>query len=178
MVLMGVCTHKTETFSTDIIMSNLINMHTILIAVPKWHETRENGFLCNTSEPSHVEGQNILKVCKCYIEVQIPKLCCSDILIWSIDEVFCKLTDMLYFRIQFVWKYNHLVLSRDHFSPVWNISCFNNSITHNLNEVIPLCINSIYLLYYTSPSTQHKSQSYHYMFRLNKSSSGVSKNQN
>jgi len=38
-------------------MSNLINMHTILIAAPKWYETRENGFLCNTSEPSHVEGQ-------------------------------------------------------------------------------------------------------------------------
>jgi len=36
----------------------------------------------------------------------------------------------------------------------------------------------IYLLYYTIPSTQHKSQSYRYMFRLNKSSSGVSKNQN
>jgi len=48
----------------------------------------------------------------------------------------------------------------------------------NLNEVIPLCINSIYLRYYTIPSTQHKSQSYRYMFRLNKSSSGVSKNQN
>ena len=46
------------------------------------------------------------------------------------------------------------------------------------NKVIPLCINSIYLLYYTIPSTQHKSQSYRYMFRLNKSSSGVSKNHN
>ena len=45
-----------------------------------------------------------------------------------------------------------------------------------LNEVIPLCINYIYLLYYIIPSTQHKSLSYRYMFRLNKSSSGVSKN--
>ena len=35
-----------------------------------------------------------------------------------------------------------------------------------------------YLLYYTIPSTQHKSQSYRYMFRLNKSSSGVSENHN
>ena len=35
-----------------------------------------------------------------------------------------------------------------------------------------------YLLYYTIPSTEHKSQSYRYMFRFNKSSSGVSKNQN
>jgi len=32
----------------------------------------------------------------------------------------------------------------------------------------------MYLLYYTIPSTQHKSQSYLYMFRLNKSPSGVS----
>ena len=39
-------------------------------------------------------------------------------------------------------------------------------------------LHSIYLLYYTIPSTQHKSQSYRYMFRLNKSSSGVSKNHN
>ena len=36
----------------------------------------------------------------------------------------------------------------------------------------------IYLLYYIIPSTQHNSLSYRYMFRLNKSSSGVSKNQN
>jgi hypothetical protein len=78
-------------------------MHTILISVPKLYETSENGFSCNISEPLHVEGPNILKVCECYIEVQIPKLCCSDILIWSSDKVFCTLTDMLCFRIQFVW---------------------------------------------------------------------------
>ena len=45
-----------------------------------------------------------------------------------------------------------------------------------LNEVIPLCINPIYLLYYKIPSPQHKNLSYRYMFRINKSSSGVSKN--
>jgi len=36
----------------------------------------------------------------------------------------------------------------------------------------------VYLPYYIIPSTQHISQSYRYMFRLNKSSSGVSKNHN
>ena len=36
--------------------------------------------------------------------------------------------------------------------------------------------SNIYLLYYTIPSTQHKIKSYRYMFRLKKSSSGVSKN--
>ena len=39
-------------------------------------------------------------------------------------------------------------------------------------------LRTIYLLYYTIPSTQHKSQSYRYMFRLNKSSSGLSKDHN
>lgn len=69
-------------------------MHTILISVPKWYETSENSFLCNTSEPSNEVGPNILKVCECYTAVQITKLCCSDILIWSSDEVFCKLIDI------------------------------------------------------------------------------------
>ena len=32
-------------------------------------------------------------------------------------------------------------------------------VIFDLNEVIPLCINSIYLLYYIIPSTQHKSLS-------------------
>ena len=36
----------------------------------------------------------------------------------------------------------------------------SQTIAKYLNEVIPLCINSIYLLYYTIPSTQHKNQSY------------------
>jgi len=34
----------------------------------------------------------------------------------------------------------------------------------------------IFTLLYIIPSTQHKSLSYRYMFRLNKSSTGVSKN--
>ena len=73
-------------------------------------------------------------------------------------------------------NYNSILISA---CAVWSgqlikTECWTRRI--NLNEVIPLCINSIYLLFiYIIQSTQHKSQSYRYMFRLNKSSSGVSK---
>ena len=42
-----------------------------------------------------------------------------------------------------------------------------------LNEVIPLCINSLYLLYYIIPSTQHKSQSYRYTHAGSESYTGT-----
>ena len=35
----------------------------------------------------------------------------------------------------------------------------NEQIAKDLNEVIPLCINSIYLIYHIFPSTQHTSLS-------------------
>jgi hypothetical protein len=41
------------------------------------------------------------------------------------------------------------------FNQKWNIS--KNLFTSFLNEVIPLCINSIYLIYHILPSTQHTS---------------------
>ena len=44
-----------------------------------------------------------------------------------------------------------------------------------LRQIQTLLIN-IFTFLYIIPSTQHKSLSYRYMFRLNKSSSGVSKN--
>ena len=66
--------------------------------------------------------------------------------------------------------------------PLWFYEHQHDNRVHSklfdLNEVIQLCISSIYLFYYKIPSTQHKSQSYCYMFRLNKSSSGVSKSHN
>ena len=48
-----------------------------------------------------------------------------------------------------------------------------NCILHNI-----VFWKFIFILLYIIPSTQHKSLSYSYMFRLNKSSSGVCKNHN